>query len=90
MENEASAPPRLTIQADGLRQILPEGAARLLPDGLVDAHARVGFAPEAVTLDDLVLNMGAASARGNVAFAREAGLTGRLVVPGADLRALLG
>lgn len=90
LENEGSVPPRLAIQADGLGQILPEGASRLLPDGLVDAYARVGFAPEAVTLDDLVVNLGGAGARGSVVFAREGGLTGRLVVPGADLRALLG
>ncbi len=90
MENEASAPPRLTIQADGIGQVLPEGASRLLPDGLLDAHARIGFAPETVTLDDLVVNLGGAAARGSVAFAREGGLTGRLVLPGADLRALLG
>lgn len=90
LENEASAPPRLTVQADGIGQILPEGASRLLPEGLVDAHARIGFAPETVTLDQLVVNLGGASARGSVAFSREGGLTGRLAVPGADLRALLG
>ncbi|KPH82907.1 AsmA family protein [Bosea vaviloviae] len=90
LENEVSVPSRLTVQADGLGQILPEGASRLLPEGLVDAHARVGFAPETVSLDDLVLNLGGASARGHVAFAREGGLTGRLALPSTDLRALLG
>ncbi len=90
LENEASAPPRLTIQADGSGQILPEGASRLLPEGLVDAHARIGFAPETVTLDELVVNLGGASARGSAAFSREGGLSGRLAVPGADLRGLLG
>ena len=90
LENEASASPKLTIQADGIGQILPDGASRLLPEGLVDAHARVGFTPETVSLEDLVLNLGGAAARGSVALAREGGLTGRLSVPGADLRGLLG
>lgn len=90
LENEASALPRLAIQADGIGQILPEGASRLVPGGLVDAHARIGFAPETVSLDELVVNLGGASARGSVAFAREGGLTGRLAVPSADLRGLLG
>lgn len=90
LEHEGAAPPRLTIQADGLGQILPEGAARLLPDGLVDAHARAGFAAEAVTLDELVVNLGGAGARGNLVFARDGGVSGRLAVPSADLRAVLG
>ncbi len=90
LENETSAPPRLTIQADGVGQVLPEGASRLVPDGLLDVHARVGFSADGVKLDDLVVNLGGAAARGNLAFAREAGLSGRLALASADLRALLG
>jgi len=89
LENEASAVARLSLQADGAGQFLPEGAARLLPDGVVDAHARIGFAPETVRLDDLVVNLAGGSARGAVAFSRDSGLTGRLALPGADLRTLI-
>lgn len=89
LENEGSATPRLSLQADGAGQFLPEGAARLLPDGVIDAHARIGFAPEAVKLDDLVVNLAGGTARGAVAFSREDGLGGRLALPGVDLRTLV-
>jgi hypothetical protein len=80
---------RLDIQAEQPGQILPEGAARLLPDGLFDMHARLGFSGDAISLDDLVANLGTASARGALSLSREAGLSGRLVLPSLDLRALL-
>ncbi len=91
LEQDGSAASRLTLQAEGPGQILPEGAARLLPDGLVDAHARLAFRPDAVTLDEAVFNLAGATARGTLALAREGGrLTGRLALPSIDLRGLLG
>ncbi len=91
LEQDGSAASRLTLQAEGPGQILPEGAARLLPDGLVDAHARLAFRPDAVTLDEAVFNLAGATARGTLALAREGGrLSGRLALPSIDLRGLLG
>lgn len=90
VESEAAAPARLAVQADGIGQILPDAAARLLPDGLVDLHARLGTSPEAITLGEVVVNLGAATARGALSLAREGGmLSGRLTVPTLDLRSLL-
>ena len=48
---------RLSLQADGPDQILPDGLARLVPDGVLDASGRVSFGDEA-RLDDLVVNAG--------------------------------
>lgn len=89
LENEAGAS-RLTMQADGPGQILPEGPARLLPDGLLDAHAQLRFVDETVILDDVVANLGAAMAHGSLVLPREGAYSGRLVLPAADLRAMLG
>ncbi|MDP3318384.1 MAG: hypothetical protein Q8S58_04570, partial [Bosea sp. (in: a-proteobacteria)] len=91
LEQDGPAASRLTLQAEGPGQILPDGAARLLPDGLVDAHARLAVTPDAVTLDEAVFNLAGASANGTLALAREGGrLTGRLALPSVDLRGLLG
>lgn len=91
VEREGDSPARLAVQAEGAGQIVAEGAARLLPDGLVDLHARLGTTPEAITLDGLVVNLGAATARGALSLAREGGaLSGRLALPALDLRGLLG
>ncbi len=80
---------RLAIQADQPGRILPEGVAKLLPDGLFDANARVGLAGQAITLDDLVANLGAASARGALSLTRDGPLTGKLTLASLDLRALV-
>ncbi|RDJ27125.1 AsmA family protein [Bosea caraganae] len=85
-----AAAPRLTVQADRPGQILPEGPARLLPDELLDANARVRFAPDQIALDDLVANLGGGSARGSLVLPREGAVTGKLALQRADLRALLG
>lgn len=91
VERDGGAAARLVIQADGAGQIVPDGAARLLPAGMVDLHARLATTPEAITLDEVVVNLGAATAKGALALAREGGgLTGRLVMPAIDLRGLLG
>ena len=89
VEGEQAAPARLTVQADGPGQILPEGPARLLPDGLFDAHARIGFMSEAISLDDLVANLGATTARGALMLPREGAISGRLTLPQLDLRGLI-
>ncbi len=89
VEGDQTAPTRLTVQADGPGQILPEGPARLLPDGLFDAHARVGFSTDAISLDDLVANLGATTARGSLMLPREGAISGRLAVPQLDLRGLI-
>ena len=91
VESEGAAPARLAVQADGVGQILPDGAARLMSDGLVDLYARLGVSADAVTLDDVVFNLGDASAKGTLALARDGGgLTGRLALPSLNLPALLG
>ncbi|MFN3672959.1 MAG: AsmA-like C-terminal region-containing protein, partial [Bosea sp. (in: a-proteobacteria)] len=89
LDNLGSAEARLTVQADRPGQVLPAGAATLLPDGLLDASARIRFEPERIALDDVVANLGPARATGALAFARENGLSGRLSVPQFDLRALV-
>lgn len=89
LENESSTA-RLTIQAEGLGQVLPEGPARLLPDGVLDAHARVRFGEDAVTLDDIVANLAGTTARGSLILPREGAYSGRLSLPAIDLRTLLG
>ncbi len=81
---------QLTVQADGPGQILAEGPARLLPDGVLDAHARLAMTGEAVRLDDIATNVGGASATGSLKLPREGRYSGRFVVPGADLRGLIG
>jgi hypothetical protein len=43
-----------------------------------------------VTLDEVVANLGGATARGSLVLPREGAYSGKLVLPGADLRALLG
>lgn len=90
LEGTGAAAGRLTVQADRPGQILPDGPARLLPDALFDANAKVAITSEAVSLDDIVVNLGATGARGSLALAREGGVSGRLVLPSVDLRAVLG
>lgn len=80
---------RLSVQAERPGQVLPEGAVKLLPDGLLDAHARLGFTPERIALDDLVTNLGASQATGALAFSRDSGVSGRLRLRHVDLRTLL-
>lgn len=87
--DDASAP-RLTVQADRPGQVLPEGPARLLPDEVLDANARVRFSPDQITLDGLVANLGIAGARGSLVLPREGAVTGKFALQRADLRALLG
>ncbi|POR57016.1 AsmA family protein [Bosea psychrotolerans] len=90
LEGEGGNAARLSLQADRPGQILPEGPARLMPDGLFDASGRVGFTADGVALDDLVANLGGVNAKGALVLARDGGLSGRLSLPGLDLRALLG
>lgn len=71
---------RLSLQADGPDQILPDGLARLVPDGVLDASGRVSFGDEA-RLDDLVVNAGGKAARGVLTFSAENGIGGRLDLP---------
>lgn len=87
VENGAERP-QLTLQADSPAQLLPEGAARLLPDAVIDAHARLGLDGDAVRVDDLTVNLAGASAQGSLVLPREGRITGRLVLPSADLRIL--
>jgi len=79
---------RLNLQADGPGQVLPEGLARLVPDGLLDAHGRVSFGEEA-RLDDLVVNAGGKAARGALSFSAERGIGGKLDLPFLALQPLL-
>ncbi|WP_420101389.1 AsmA family protein [Bosea sp. (in: a-proteobacteria)] len=79
----------LTVQADGPGQILPEGAARLVPDAVLDIRARLQTGAEAVRLDDLTLHLGAAKASGTLVLPREGRASGRLQLASADLRALV-
>lgn len=81
---------QLTLQADGPDQILAEGPARLLPDGVLDAHARLRISEETVRLDDIAANLGGAAATGSLTLPREGRYQGRFSVPGADLRGLIG
>jgi hypothetical protein len=71
---------RLSLQADGPDQVLPDGLARLVPDGVLDASGRVSFGEE-VRLDDLVANAGGKAARGVLTFSAESGIGGRLDLP---------
>lgn len=71
---------RLSLQADGPDQVLPDGLARLVPDGVLDASGRVSFGEE-VRLDDLVANAGGKAARGMLTFSAESGIGGRLDLP---------
>lgn len=71
---------RLSLQADGPDQVLPDGLARLVPDGVLDASGRVSFGDEA-RLDDLVVNAGGKAARGTLSFSAERGIGGRLDLP---------
>lgn len=89
LDDVGGAAARLTVQADQPGQILPEGPAKLLPDGLLDAHARVSFSPERIALDELVANLGASGATGALAFSRDSGASGRLTMPQLDLRTLM-
>jgi uncharacterized protein involved in outer membrane biogenesis len=82
--------PRLTLQADGPGQVLPEGTVRLLRDAVLDAHGRVSFAAEQTRFDDLVANLGGRSARGALSLAREGAVSGKLTLQRVDLRNLLG
>lgn len=71
---------RLSLQADGPDQVLPDGLARLVPDGVLDASGRISFGDEA-RLDDLVVNAGGKAARGALSFSAESGIGGRLDLP---------
>ncbi|AMJ60613.1 AsmA family protein [Bosea sp. PAMC 26642] len=90
LDGDATPLPRLTVQAEGPGQVLPEGAARLLPDGVIDANAGIRFEPEAISLDGLVVNLGLDSARGSLTLPREGAVSGTLSLQRIDLRALLG
>ncbi len=86
---DGTAGPQVSLQADGPGQILPEGPARLLPDGVLDAHARLELANDAVKLDAIAAHLGGLTASGSLILPREGRYTGRLTIPSADLRALL-
>lgn len=80
---------QLTLQADGPGQILAEGPARLLPDGVLDADARLRMTGESVGLDEIVANLAGASATGSLTLPREGRYSGRFSLPSADLRGLM-
>jgi hypothetical protein len=90
LEGSDAADGRLTVQADRPGQILPDGPAKLLPDEILDANARVTISPEAFAVDQLVANLGPARAQGALVLAREGSVTGRLTLPNVDLRSVLG
>lgn len=81
--------PQVSLQADGAGQILPEGPARLLPEGVLDAHARLDMTGDAVKLDSISANLGGLSASGSLTLPREGRYTGRFAVPATDLRLLM-
>lgn len=87
--DQAPNGPQVTLQADSPAQLLPEGAARLLPDAVLDAHARLQLGSEAVKLDDLAIHLGGASITGALSLPREGRASGRLALPSADLRGLI-
>lgn len=76
----AGSAARLSLQADGPDQVLPDGLARLVPEGVLDASGRVSLGEEA-RLDDLVVNAGGKAARGALTFSAERGIGGRLELP---------
>lgn len=80
----------LSVQAENAAQILPQAVSRLLPPDILDAHARLARDGETLRLDDLVVNLGAATARGELVLPRDGAASGRLALPGLDLRILLG
>ncbi len=82
--------PRLTMQADGAGQFLAEGPARLLPDGVIDASARLAIAEEAIRLDEITAHLGGMAVNGSLLLPREGRSSGRIAVPTADLRPLIG
>lgn len=84
----AGSAARLSLQADGPDQVLPDGLARLVPDGVLDASGRVTFGDEP-RLDDLVVNAGGKAARGALSFSAERGIGGRLDLPYAALQPML-
>lgn len=88
VEDGASGP-QLSVQAEGPGQILAEGPARLLPDGILDAHARLEVTSEAVKLDAIRANLGGMAASGVLTLPREGRYTGRIAIPSADLRQLI-
>ncbi|MCO5091929.1 AsmA family protein [Bosea sp. (in: a-proteobacteria)] len=82
--------PRVSLQADGPGQVLAEGPARLLPDGVIDAHARVTIGEEAIRFDAITAHLGGMAANGSLTLPREGRASGRIAVPAADLRPLIG
>ncbi len=80
---------QVAVQADGPGQILAEGPARLLPDGVLDAHARLLVTAEATRLDAITAHLGGATASGSLLLPREGPYTGRLALPAADLRRIM-
>ncbi|MBN9451105.1 MAG: AsmA family protein [Bosea sp.] len=81
--------PRLTLQADGPGQILAEGPARLLPDGVIDASARLAIAEEAIRLDEITAHLDGMAVNGSLLLPREGRASGRIAVPAADIRSLM-
>ncbi|CAH1675075.1 AsmA family protein [Hyphomicrobiales bacterium] len=81
--------PQVSMQAEAPGQILPEGVARLLPDGVLDAHAQLEVTGEAVRLDGIAANLAGAAASGSLTLPREGRYTGQFAIPAADLRRLM-
>ncbi|WP_332683527.1 AsmA family protein [Bosea sp. (in: a-proteobacteria)] len=79
---------RLTLQADGPGQVMPESLARLLPQGVLDASGRVRLGEES-GLDDLVVNSGGRTARGALALGADGRIGGRLALPSLALQPLI-
>lgn len=89
VENGAAGS-QVSVQAEGAGQVLAEGPARLLPDGILDAHARLEVTGEAVRLDGIAANLAGMTAGGSLTLPREGRYTGRFTIPAADLRRLIG
>jgi hypothetical protein len=79
---------RINLQADGPGQVMPDGLARLLPQGLIDASGRVRSGEE-TGLDDLVVNSGGRTARGALKLGAEGQISGSLALPDLALQPLL-
>lgn len=79
---------RLNLQADGPGQVMPEGLARLLPQGLIDASGRIRLGEES-RLDDLVVNSGGRTARGALTLGVDGQINGALALPAFALQPLL-
>ncbi|MBN9469645.1 MAG: AsmA family protein [Bosea sp.] len=79
---------RLNLQAEAPGLLMPEGLARLLPQGVIDASGKIRFGEESM-LEDLVVNSGGRTARGALALGADGAIGGKLALPAFALQPLL-